>query len=135
MASEKKGFVLYFDSWESLAELSAAQRGELLAALFVYASEVCRADENPLSFVRRFTGMEPDTRMAFCFMANAIRRDTQKWLSRQQNCRKAALQRTKDTEEPLYDVKKWQQEWQEICARDREEPAPRIFIEAIEAKE
>ena len=53
--TEKKGFVLYFDAASSLAALCAAQRGELLLALFDYAERWGRQQgmdymEGPVGF-------------------------------------------------------------------------------------
>ena len=92
--TEKRGFVLYFDTLDSIAALGAEQRGTLLLALFRYAIAVSERDENPLDFLHHETELEPDAQMAFCFMASAIRRDTRKWLARRQHYRDAAAQRT-----------------------------------------
>lgn len=93
MASEKKGFVLYFDSYPSIAPLPAEQRGVLLSALFQYASRICTQEEGPLAAAEACREMAPETRMAFCFMAGAIARDTKKWKQRQSNLSRAAKER------------------------------------------
>jgi len=100
MAAKKKGFVLYFDSFEVLQSLSPSQRGELLTALYAYALAACQGEQNPLTFVQSCRELDPDTRVAFCFMAGNIRRDTLKWLERQNNCRAAAQQRYAASEAP-----------------------------------
>lgn len=102
MSSEKRGFVLYFDSYSSIANLSASQRGTLLSALFQYAQQICTCPENPLEAAAGFPEMEPDTRMAFCFMAGNIARDTEKWRQRQQRYKKAAIDRIKREPEWKY---------------------------------
>ena len=56
--TEKKGFVLYFDAASSLAALCAAQRGELLLALFDYAERTAKQSLSPeaaLASTRRST--------------------------------------------------------------------------------
>ena len=93
MASEKKGFVLYFDSYHSIASLPAAQRGVLLSELFQYAARICTQDEDPLAAAEACREMAPETRMAFSFMAGAIARDTKKWKQRRDNLSKAAKER------------------------------------------
>lgn len=92
MAAKKKGFVLYFDSFEVLEAIEPSQRGELLSALYRYALTVCQQDANPMEFVQTCNALDADTRVAFCFMAGNIRRDTVKWLARQEHCRAAAMQ-------------------------------------------
>ena len=92
MAAKKMGFVLYFDSYDMLETIEPSQRGELLSALYRYALAVCKQDISPNEFVQSCDVLDADTRMAFRFMASNIRRDTAKWLTRQENCRAAALQ-------------------------------------------
>lgn len=99
MAARKKGFVLYFDSFDALETIEPSQRGELLSALYRYALAVCQQDVNPLEFVQSCDTLDPNTRVAFSFMAGNIRRDTVKWLARQERCRTAAMQNlTRGTE-------------------------------------
>jgi len=93
MANMKTGFVLYFDSYEQIQTLDASQRGELLTALYRYAKSVCQENISPHTFVSTCDELEPAARMAFCFLATAISRDTAKWLTKQSNCRAAAVQR------------------------------------------
>ena len=92
MAAKKMGFVLYFDSYDALEAIEPSQRGELLSALYRYALAVSKQDVNPLEFVQSCDALDADARVAFCFMAGNIRRDTAKWLTRQENCRAAAMQ-------------------------------------------
>ena len=80
--TEKKGFVLYFDAASSLAALCAAQRGELLLALFDYAERTAKQSLTPET-----------TRMAFRFMANSIERDTKKWERQRERRSQGAAQR------------------------------------------
>lgn len=100
MAAKKKGFVLYFDSYEVLESLEASQRGELLSALYRYALAVCQQDVSPVTFAQSCEELNSNTRTAFCFLAGNIRRDTIKWLERQNNCRAAAVQRFAASEAP-----------------------------------
>ena len=77
--TEKKGFVLYFDAASSLAALCAAQRGELLLALFDYAERTAKQPLSPETALDSYPALDGQTRMAFRFMANSIERDTKKW--------------------------------------------------------
>jgi len=86
MAAKKKGFVLYFDSYDALEAMDAAQRGELLLALYRYAGSVAERDVSPWEFLRSCDALNEKTGMAFCFMAGNIRRDTMKWQERREHC-------------------------------------------------
>ena len=76
--TEKKGFVLYFDAASSLAALCAAQRGELLLALFDYAERTAKQSLTPETALASYPALDEQTRMAFRFMANSIERDTKR---------------------------------------------------------
>ena len=91
MASEKKGFVLYFDSFDVIRGIGASQRGELFAAIFRYADAVRQQDIDPNEFAQSCDTLDMDTKMALRFIACYIRRDTKVWLGRQESCRAAAL--------------------------------------------
>lgn len=92
MSAKKKGFVLYFDSQDALETIEASQRGELLLALYRYALAVCQEDISPAEFICSCDELDGNAKTAFSFMAGNIRRDTAKWLSRQEKCRTAAMQ-------------------------------------------
>ena len=70
--TEKKGFVLYFDAASSLAALCAAQRGELLLALFDYAERTAKQPLSPETALASYPALDEQTRMAFRFMANIV---------------------------------------------------------------
>lgn len=90
---EKKSFVLYFDMFPGIAGLPPAQRGELLSALFTYAQAEAEAPTEQDAIFDRYPEMAPETRMAFRFMAETIRRDTEKWREKRARYVKAARDR------------------------------------------
>lgn len=97
MRNEKKGFVLYFDMEHSIQCLPPDQRGYLLTALYRYAKDAAEADLMPETALDAFPQLSPEARMAFRFMADAVRRDTAKWNQRRENCRLAALERVRES--------------------------------------
>ena len=83
MSRKKKSFVLYFDSFLSIAPLAPEQRGWLLSAIFTYAMKAAEQPELPAEQVLSdFPALEPEARMACRFICAAIQRDTHEW-----NCR------------------------------------------------
>ena len=89
MPNEKKSFVLYFDMYPMVAELSKEQKGELFDALFQFAGRVVEEDDPEVPQ----DGMLPETRMAFHFMSQTIWRDTMKWREKHERYKKAARSR------------------------------------------
>ena len=89
----KKSFVLYFDAYDHLAALPAEQRGELLLALFEYARSAAQGHPDAEETAAKHPAMTPETRRAFSFMAQTIRRDTEQWLRKQARCVRAARER------------------------------------------
>lgn len=81
--NQKVSFLLYLDTYESIAHLSDAQCGRLIRALFRYAAAVAKEDTDPAGVAEEME-LEADTRMAFFFMAGSIRRDTAAWKKKQQ---------------------------------------------------
>ena len=80
MASEKKGFVLYFDSYHSIASLPAEQRGWLFSAIFAYAMQAAEQPERSWEEVlTKFTELEEHTKLILQFICRTIARDTEKW--------------------------------------------------------
>ena len=99
MKSEKKGFVLYFDTLDCLQCLSPDQRGHLFTALYRYAKDAAEADLPPETALDAFPQLCPEARMAFRFMADTVRRDTAKWKrSRERYCL-AAQERAREARE------------------------------------
>lgn len=90
--NQKISFLLYLDTYESIAHLSDEQCGRLIRALFQYAAAVAVEDTDP-AVVAEQMELESDTRMAFFFMAGSIRRDTAAWKQRQQTLSQRAKER------------------------------------------
>ena len=76
---EKKSFVLYFDMYPSIHILPNDQKGILLDAVFEYARSAAAEESTPEQVLLRFPDMSEACCMAFRFVAETIRRDTEKW--------------------------------------------------------
>ena len=76
---EKKSFVLYFDMYPSIHVLPDDQKGMLLDAVFEYARSAAAGKSTPEEVLLRFPDMSEACCMAFRFVAEIIRRDTEKW--------------------------------------------------------
>jgi len=76
-----------------MAKLPREQQGDLLMAIMDYAdcSAEGRIDADPV--LLNYPDMSPDTRMAFFFIADVIRMDTEKWHQKQRNYLEAARKR------------------------------------------
>ena len=94
--SEKKSFLMYFDNYPCLTALPDAQRGKLLLLLFRYAMEADRHPVEPESFIEQEPDLPPETRMAFLFVAQSIRRDTDRWRVKRQRYSEAAQRRREE---------------------------------------
>ena len=78
--AEKKSFLLYFDSYPSIALLPPDQRGWLFSALFAYAMAAAKQPETwAVEILDQFPDMGGEARMAFRFLSTSICRDTQEW--------------------------------------------------------
>lgn len=93
----KKSFMLYFDNYPSIAALPADQRGELLVLLYRYAMAAEEGSADPEEFADRFPDLTPETRMAYRFLAETIRRDTEKWVAKQRHYQSAAMRRMEES--------------------------------------
>lgn len=94
MATEKKGFVLYFDACRELEVLEPEQRGWLLTVLYTFAMACAKGEETEVqSLLDRFPQLGPEARMACRFLCETIQRDTRKWRERQAHYIQAALKR------------------------------------------
>lgn len=93
---QKKSFLMYFDNYACLSALSDVQRGKLLLLLYQYAMEADRHSLEPESFLQNGPELPPETRMAFLFVAQSIRRDTDRWRAKQQRYSAAARRRTEE---------------------------------------
>lgn len=89
----KKSFVLYFDAYPCIAALPVEQRGELLSLLYQFAMETEARSTDPLDFLEHRAALAPETQVAFCFLAETIRRDTEKWKDKQRRYQAAAARR------------------------------------------
>lgn len=87
---------MYFDNYPCLTALSDAQRGKLLLLLFRYAMEADRHPVEPESFIEQEPDLPPETRMAFLFVAQSIRRDTDRWRVKRQRYSEAAQRRREE---------------------------------------
>lgn len=103
--SDKKSFVLYFDSFPLLALLSAEQRGHLISAVFQFAMGA--AQSPPVSqedILAQFPELSPEARMSFRSLAAAISRDTRTW----QRKKEARMRRSgNEAEEKAADGRAW----------------------------
>ena len=91
--SEKKGFVLYFDAYDSISSLSDEQRGILLLALYRYADAASRREVEIEEIFRQFPELSGESQMALRFLAGNIKRDTEKWKKSVKNYEQAAQKR------------------------------------------
>ena len=98
--TEKKSFVLYFDSWPLIATLPPEQRGWLLSAVFDFAIRVAK-DQNVSkeALLDHYPEMTPDTRMACGFICGMIARDTGRW-SQQRDSRIQRRAQKEQKEQP-----------------------------------
>ena len=94
MAEEqKKSFVLYFDMYPSIRVLPADQKGMLLEAVFEYALSAAKGDSAPEEILMRYPDMSQECCMAFRFVAETIRRDTEKWKAKHRRYSEASKAR------------------------------------------
>lgn len=93
--ADKKSFMLYYDMYPSICDLSDEQRGALFAALFEYAEQAIREPDCMQQVMARHANMNDATKMAFSFIAKTIERDTIKWLEKQERYTRAAENRWK----------------------------------------
>ena len=94
MAEEqKKSFLLYFDMYPSINILPIEQKGMLLDTMFEYAQAAAERDSPPEEILARYPDMSQECRMAFRFIAETIRRDTEKWREKHRRYSEAAKTR------------------------------------------
>ena len=87
---QKKSCVLYFDMYPSIRVLPADQKGMLLGAVFEYAQSAAERDITPEEIMARYPDMSQACSMAFRFVAETIRRDTEKWKAKHKRYSEAA---------------------------------------------
>lgn len=90
---EKKSFVLYFDMYPSIHILPNDQKGILLDAVFEYARSAAAEESTPEQVLLRFPDMSEACCMAFRFVAETIRRDTEKWKAKHRRYSQASKAR------------------------------------------
>ena len=90
---EKKSFVLYCDMYPSIHVLPDDQKGMLLDAVFEYARSAAAGKSTPEEVLLRFPDMSEACCMAFRFVAEIIRRDTEKWKAKHIRYSKASKAR------------------------------------------
>ena len=90
---EKKSFVLYFDMYPSIQILPNDQKGILLDAVFEYARSAAAEESTPEQVLLRFPDMSEACCMAFRFVAETIRRDTEKWKAKHRRYSQASKAR------------------------------------------
>ena len=94
MAEEqKKSFLVYFDMYPSIHILPIEQKGMLLDAMFEYAQAAAKQEGSPETVLARCPDMSQECRMAFRFVAETIRRDTEKWRDKHKRYSEAAKTR------------------------------------------
>ncbi|MDO4315577.1 MAG: DUF6291 domain-containing protein [Oscillospiraceae bacterium] len=96
MAETKKSFLIYFDAYPVVSGLPPEQRGELFSALCEYAQAEAERPTEQSAVLSMHPAMSTETRMAFCFMAQNIQRDTEKWRQKHVRYQQAALRRQQD---------------------------------------
>ena len=90
---EKKSLVLYFDMYPSIHILPNDQKGILLDAVFEYARSAAAEESTPEQVLLRFPDMSEACCMAFRFVAETIRRDTEKWKAKHRRYSQASKAR------------------------------------------
>ena len=90
---EKKSFVLYFDMYPSIHILPNDQKGILLDAVFEYARSAAAEESTREQVLLRFPDMSEACCMAFRFVAETIRRDTEKWKAKHRRYSQASKAR------------------------------------------
>ena len=90
---EKKSFVLYFDMYPSIHILPNDQKGMLLDAVFEYARSAAAEESTQEKVLIRFPDMSEACCMAFRFVAETIRRDTEKWKAKHRRYSQASKAR------------------------------------------
>lgn len=94
--NQKKSFVLYRNMRRHMAQLSREQQGALLMAIMDYADSAADGQTDMAAVLTQYPDMAPETRMAFFFIADVIRMDTEKWYQKQKNYQRAAQKRQEE---------------------------------------
>ena len=95
MENLKSSFMIYLDAYPHVLTLTREEQGDLFTSLFWYASNAAHR-EHPMDVTAaaaQCQRLTPQARMAFCFMASAIARDTEKWNEKRRNYLRSASER------------------------------------------
>lgn len=80
----KKSILIYFDNFPMITALPPEQRGWILTILMDYGERLSRGEKTGLEeLMDQVPQLSSEGRLVCGFMGANIRRDTQRWLSRQ----------------------------------------------------
>ena len=91
--SKKRSILLYFDNFRRVADLPDDQLGILFRALMECGEAEADGRDGITGFEQRYPNMDGNTRMAFSFMADTIRRDAAAYAAR---CGRSPVQRRRE---------------------------------------
>ena len=105
MSNQKTAFTLYFDNMKLACQLPDDQLAALMRAIVDCATHEAEGKDGIAEAMDRWTQMSPETRMAFQFIAQNVRRDTQAYRAKQARYREGARKRlAKDTDNSQSDL-------------------------------
>ena len=93
MQTKGVGILLYFDNFHRIEALPDEQLGLLLRALMECGEMELRGEDGITGFEKRYPQMWSETRMAFLFMADNVRRETAARMVKHANYSAAARRR------------------------------------------
>lgn len=94
MQGKRSSILLYFDNFRRVAGLPDEQLGLLFRALMECGEAELDGRDGIAGCAERYPGMSEETRMAFAFMADNIRRDAAAYAEKCANYRQAARRRS-----------------------------------------
>ena len=98
MSVKRSSILFYFDNFHRVAGLPDDQLGILFRALMECGEKEANGEDGITGFGERYPGMSENTRMAFSFMADTIRRDAAAYAEKCSH-RTAAQRRTEPRRE------------------------------------
>lgn len=93
MSNQKTAFTLYFDNMDLACQLPDDQLATLTRAIVHCAAREAEGADGIADAKARWPQMSPETWMAFQFIAQNIRRDTQAYRAKQARYREGARKR------------------------------------------
>ena len=99
MKGNRSSILMYFDNYHRVADLPDEQLGLLFRALMECGEKEANGEDGITGFTERYPAMCDKAQMAFCFMADTIRRDAAAYAEKCANYRAAAQRRHEQTEE------------------------------------